>query len=115
MTLNKFEIMIHKVIFSVVALLLFTAFRPFNSGYEVGDAVTDFKLKNTDNKWISLSDYKNSKGVILIFDCNTCPYSKAYNDRIISLNKNFSVKGFPVVAVNSNDPQKSPGDSFEDM
>ncbi len=81
--------------------------------YDVGDSVADFKLKNFDGKLVSLSDYKNQKGAIVIFDCNTCPYSKAYNDRIIALNKKYASKGFPVITINANDPQMSPGDSFD--
>jgi peroxiredoxin len=83
--------------------------------YEVGEAVEDFKLKNVDGKMIALSDYTAVKGVIVIFDCNTCPYSKAYNDRIIALNKKYASKGFPVITINANDPQLSPGDSYEAM
>jgi len=83
--------------------------------YGVGDTVADFKLKNVDGKMMSLADFKDSKGIILIFDCNTCPFSKAYNDRILSLDKTFSGKGFPVVAINSNDPVVSPGDSYDEM
>jgi peroxiredoxin len=82
--------------------------------YEIGDAVADFKLKNVDGKMVALSDYTAAKGAIIIFDCNTCPYSRAYNDRIISLNKKYSEKGFPVIAINPNDPQMSPGDSYEE-
>jgi peroxiredoxin len=81
----------------------------------VGDTVQDFRLKNFDGKMVSLADYKDQKGVILIFDCNTCPYSKAYNDRIIALHQNYQSKGFPVVTINANDPRMSPGDSFEHM
>lgn len=100
-------------------LLLLTAapllsFTP-PKGYEVGDRVQDFRLKNVDGKMVSLADYKDQKGVILIFDCNTCPYSKAYNDRIIALHTNYESKGFPVITINANDPQMSPGDSFEHM
>jgi peroxiredoxin len=95
----------------VVALL--GAFRIGN--YSVGDTVADFKLKNVDGKMVSLSDFKDAKGVIVIFDCNTCPFSKAYNDRIIGLDKKYSGQGFPVIAINSNDPEVSPGDSFEAM
>lgn len=84
-------------------------------GYEVGDTVSDFKLKNVDGKMISLSDFLQSKGVIVIFDCNTCPYSKAYNDRIIALHAKYASQGFPVVTINSNDADSSPGDSFEQM
>jgi peroxiredoxin len=89
------------------------ASKPFQ--YDIGDSVADFRLKNVDGKMVSLSDYKKGKGAIVIFDCNTCPYSKAYNDRIISLNKKYASLGFPVITINANDPQISPGDSFEEM
>jgi len=62
-----------------------------------------------------LKDYKSEKGVILIFTCNVCPYSKMYEQRIIELQNEYVHKGYPVVAINSNDPQKSPGDSFNEM
>jgi peroxiredoxin len=83
--------------------------------YGIGDTVADFKLKNVDGKFVSLSDYKKGKGVIVIFDCNTCPYSKAYNSRIMALNKAYASKGFPVIAINANDPSVSSGDSFDEM
>lgn len=95
-----------------VLLVCMTAFN--NPGYDVGDSVKDFKLKNVDGKFVTLSEYA-TKGAIIIFDCNTCPFSKAYNQRIIELNKKFKEKGYPVIAINSNDPAKSPGDSFEEM
>jgi peroxiredoxin len=93
--------------------LVLVAFKPLK--YEVGDPVADFNLKNVDGKMVSLSDYKSGNGAIVIFDCNTCPYSKAYNDRIISLNKKYAPLGFPVITINANDPQISPGDSFDQM
>lgn len=96
-------------------ILVLTLVSATSTGYEVGDTVSDFKLKNVDGKLVSLSDYKDSKGVILIFDCNTCPYSKAYNDRIIALHKSFAPRGFPVVTINSNDGEQSPGDAFDEM
>jgi len=96
--------------------LLFTVLvAGISPGYEVGDPVANFSLKNVDSKTISLADFKTEKGVILIFDCNTCPYSKSYNDRIIALDHKYRPKGFPVVAINSNDPSASPGDSFDEM
>jgi peroxiredoxin len=104
-----------KFILVVSALALLIAGKPVLPNYGVGDTVADFKLKNVDGKMVSLSDYKNSKGVIVIFDCNTCPYSKAYNERIIALNKKYASQGFPVITINSNAPELSPGDSFEEM
>ena len=107
--------MIKSIFLTAVCLLLMVAASPVKSGYEVGDAVADFKLKNTNGKMVSLSDFKSSAGVIVIFDCNTCPYSKAYNERIIALNKKYASKGFPVVAIQPNSPEVSPGDSYEEM
>ena len=100
---------------AVVTCLFFVAASPVKSGYDIGDTVSDFKLKNVTGKVVALSDYSSKKGVIVIFDCNTCPYSKAYNDRIHALNKKYASQGFPVVAIQPNDPQQSPGDSFDNM
>ena len=104
-----------KKILAMVFIVAISAATPEKNGYEVGDSATDFKLKNVDGKMVSLADYKEAKGYIVIFDCNTCPYSKAYNERIIALNKKYASKGFPVLAINANDPSISPGDSFEAM
>jgi peroxiredoxin len=97
------------------SLFLVTFLFAKSISYQPGDAVADFKLKNVDGKEVSLSDFKESKGVIVIFDCNTCPFSKTYNDRIIALSKKYKSLGFPLVAINANDPTKSPGDSFDEM
>lgn len=83
--------------------------------YEINDLVADFRLKNFDGKMVSLSDYKAAKGVIIIFDCNTCPYSKAYNTRIVDLNKKYANQGFPVITINPNNPELSPGDSYAEV
>jgi len=80
-----------------------------------GDEAIDFTLKNVDGKMVSLSDYSEEKGVILVFTCNPCPFSKAYEQRIIGLHEFFAQKGFPVVAINPNDEKASPDDTFEKM
>ncbi len=84
-------------------------------GYKIGDTATDFELKNIDNAMVSLSQYKDAKGFIVIFTCNHCPYSVAYEDRIIELDKMFKSKGFPVIAINPNNPKAYPDDSFDNM
>ncbi len=101
------------MLFFLAASLL--AFSPAKNGYEVGDTVADFKLKNVNGKMVSLADYQASKGFIVIFDCNTCPVSKAYNDRIQDLHRKYAPKGYPVIAINPNSPDVSSGDSYEDM
>lgn len=86
-----------------------------NPGYQVGDVASDFKLQNVDGNWISLSDIKDAKGAIVVFSCNTCPYVVAYEDRMIALHEKFAPMGYPLIAINPNDDQVSPGDSFEKM
>jgi len=86
-----------------------------SDGLEIGDVATEFKLKNIDGNFVALSDYKKEKGIILVFTCNTCPYSEMYEQRIIDLDNKYKSLGFPVVAVNPNDPIKQPGDALEEM
>lgn len=86
-----------------------------SKGYKVGDEATDFSLKNIDDTMVSLADYSEAKGFIVVFTCNMCPYSVANEDRIIALDKKYKKKGFPVIAINPNDPEVSKGDSFEAM
>ena len=99
-------------IFTLLLVGFLMAGMPTKKGLDVGDQAATFSLKNVDGKMVSLKDYKSEKGVILIFTCNVCPYSKMYEQRIIELQNEYAHKGYPVVAINSNDPQKSPGDSF---
>lgn len=84
-------------------------------GYKIGDLATDFSLKNVDGKMVSLADYKEAKGFIVTFKCNHCPYAVAYEDRIIALDKKYRELGYPVIAINPNNPEKQPADSFENM
>lgn len=85
------------------------------AGYKVGDVATDFSLKNIDNKKVALKDFKDAKGFIVIFTCNHCPYAQAYEDRIVALDKKYKKLGYPVIAINPNNPEKQKDDSFELM
>ncbi|MDD3078382.1 MAG: thioredoxin family protein [Paludibacter sp.] len=85
------------------------------AGYKPGDVATDFKLKNIDSKYVSLADYKKAKGFIVVFTCNHCPFAKAYEYRINALNEKYAKLGYPVIAINPNDPEIEPTDSYEAM
>ncbi len=104
-----------KGIFAVIAIVMLSAFTTVSSGYKIGDIATDFKLKNSDGTSVSLSDYKDAKGFIVIFTCNTCPYSVAYEDRIVALDKKYKGKGYPVIAIMPNNPDVQPQDNMEAM
>jgi peroxiredoxin len=88
---------------------------PTGDGVKVGDKAPDFNLKNIDGKMLGLKDLKKEKGVIVLFTCNHCPYAVMYEDRIIALHKKYAPLGYPVVAINPNDPELQPADSFEKM
>jgi peroxiredoxin len=98
----------------VVICLLFSFINP-DPGYKAGDKAEGFKLKNVDGKMVSLSDYTKAKGFIVVFTCNHCPFAKAYEKRIMALDKKYVSKGYPVIAINPNDPADHPEDSFENM
>jgi peroxiredoxin len=98
----------------LAAFLSTAAFAPA-TGYEVGSKATDFKLKNIDDKEVSLADFKEAKGFIVVFTCNHCPFSKKYENRLIALDKRFKRQGYPVIAINPNDEVSHPEDSFEKM
>ena len=104
------------LVVATVCVCLFSAFTTEpNTGYQVGDMATDFKLKNVDGKFVSLSDYSKAKGFIVVFTCNHCPFAQAYEQRIIDLHKKYAAKGYPVVAINPNDKTRAPEDSYENM
>ncbi|UFH56256.1 thioredoxin family protein [Spirosoma sp. KNUC1025] len=84
-------------------------------GYNIGDAIANFHLKNVDGRMVSLGDYQLKKGLILVFTSNHCPFSKTYEDRIIALDRKFAAQGYPVLAIMPNDPTAYEQDSFENM
>ncbi|MCF1421182.1 thioredoxin family protein [Mangrovimonas futianensis] len=102
------------VMVAFVALSAFTI-KSDSDGYKIGDMATDFELENIDGTMVSLSDYKDAKGFIVVFTCNTCPYAIAYEDRIIALDKKYASKGYPVIAIMPNNTDVKPGDSMEEM
>ncbi|WP_296623063.1 thioredoxin family protein [Marivirga sp.] len=104
-----------KLISLSFVLFALLAFSFEKGGYELGDKARDFSLKNVDGEMVSMDSYENAKGFMIIFTCNTCPYSVAYEDRIIALHEKYADKGVPVIAINPNDAEKSPKDSFEKM
>lgn len=101
-------------------LLLFSiitsnTFYTYGQGLNVGDKAVDFNLKNIDGKMVSLAGMQNNKGAIIVFTCNNCPFSIAYEDRIIALHQKYAAVGYPVVAINPSDAERVPEDSYKNM
>jgi len=97
------------------ALLMLSFSLVLAGGYKVGDKASDFKLQNVDEKYISLSDYAEAKGFVIVFTCNGCPYAIAYQDRLIELDTKYKTLGYPVVAINPNNTEIKPEDDLKSM
>ena len=94
-----------------IALSSFT----YHQGLHVGDIAPDFKLQNIDGKMVSMADFKDAKGFIVIFTCNHCPFSVKYENRIGALDKKYKKLGYHLIAINPNDAEQYPDESFENM
>jgi peroxiredoxin len=81
---------------------------------QTGDMAPDFELLGIDDKQHSLINYKDYKGLLVIFMCNHCPYVKAKIDAIKEIHEKFKDR-IALVGINSNDSTEYPDDSFENM
>ena len=81
---------------------------------QTGDKAPDFELLGIDDKQHSLTNYKDYKGLLVIFMCNHCPYVKAKIDAIKEIHEKFKDR-IALVGINSNDSTEYPDDSFENM
>jgi peroxiredoxin len=81
---------------------------------KTGDTAPDFSLMGIDDKIHSLESYVGSKGLLVIFMCNHCPYVKAKIDAIKQIHEKFK-ESVALVGINSNDSTEYPDDSFENM
>lgn len=79
---------------------------------DLGSRAPNFKLFDTvNNQLVSLSDFSNAKGMLVVFMCNHCPFVKHVLKRFVEVARDFQQKGIGVVAVSSNDVENYPDDS----
>ena len=81
----------------------------------IGKTVNPFTLRNIDNKNVSLNDFKNARGFIIVFTCNHCPFAKLYSERFSALNLKYKSLDVPLIAINSMDTAIYDDESFELM
>jgi len=85
-----------------VLLFLFMISFNMNSALPLIKKVESFTLKDYNGKQHSLSDYKDSKAIVLIFVATECPVSNAYNSRMAEIYNQYKNKGVSVIGINSN-------------
>lgn len=81
-----------------------------------GEEVIDFSLVDViSNTSVSLSDFKGSRAVVVVFTSNYCPYAKIYEDRIASLHQEYASKNVDFLLINSNNSSLDDKDTEENM
>ncbi|MDR5683663.1 MAG: thioredoxin family protein [Armatimonadota bacterium] len=85
------------------------------SNLRIGDRAIPFSLPGVDGKTHSLHDYLKDRVVAVIFSCNHCPYVRAWEDRMVAIQRDYADRGVQLLAINANDDVKYPEDSFEKM
>ena len=99
----------------IIPAVLFMSFSNYEIETPAGKSVKDFNLMNVDGKTVSLSDYPDAKGFMIIFTCNHCPFAKLYPKRMNELNAKYIDSGVPLIAVSSTDTGEFEEDSYIKM
>lgn len=90
----------------------------------IGSPAPDFSLPGVDGKTYTLNSFRNAKILAVVFMCNHCPTSQAYEGRVIQMTRDYASKGVAFVAINPNHPSSlrldelgysDVGDSYEEM
>ena len=82
---------------------------------QIGEKAPAFHLPGVDGKTYSLNDFSDAKLLIVVFSCNHCPYVVGSQDRMVKLYADYNPKGVDMIAINSNETENHPTDSFEHM
>jgi len=77
--------------------------------------MADFKMQTTAGKEVSLDSVKGKKGTLVVFTCNTCPFAKGWEERIVAIGNKAADNGVGMIAINSNDPERVEGDAMTAM
>jgi len=83
---------------------------------ELGEKAPSFEnLLGADGARYSIASFSDKPVLAVVFSCNHCPYVKAYEERIVSIQRDYASRGVRLVAINSNDDRSYPEDSYPEM
>lgn len=99
----------------LLATLLIIFCSSFTNRIGIEKEIKNFSLKGVNNKTVSLHDYKDAKGFVIVFTCNKCPMAKMYTERLNYLQDKFKKQQVYVLAINSMDTLVYAEESFEMM
>jgi len=108
-----------KILFALLPVIVATslAFRSSVDPLPIGAPLPnpDKKMKGVAGMEVSFKDAMNTKGLLVMFSCNTCPVVHAYQSRTIEICNYAKSKEIGVILLNSNEASRDDGDSFSDM
>jgi peroxiredoxin len=81
----------------------------------LGEPAPGFELPDTDGRVWSVDDGGESPATVVVFTCNHCPYALAWHNRIAQAARDYAERGVRFVAINANDAERYPRDSYEAM
>ena len=81
---------------------------------ELGERAPDLELPGTDGERHALAS-EDARATVVYWTCNHCPYALAWHGRLLDVARDFADRGVRVLAINSNDAESHPRDSFEAM
>ncbi len=82
---------------------------------EIGTPLFNFRLKGTDNRYYDKYSFADRTALVIIITCNHCPYARAYWDRLKTMYNKFEIDNLAILAINPNDAEQYPADSFDEM
>ncbi len=122
--MKKYSICLALLFTSILSITNFAYGFDEHKTLEIGAPAPDFNLPGVDGKTYTLSSFKDAKVLAIVFMCNHCPTSQAYENRVIKLTSDYAAKGVAVIAINPNNPSSlrldelgysDVGDSFDEM
>ena len=81
----------------------------------LGTTAPDFSLVSTEGHTVSLDDCRGSRGTVVLFICNHCPYVIHIAGKLAEIAATYQDRGIGFVAVNSNDTEAYPDDNMDNM
>ena len=82
---------------------------------EIGSNLFKFSLKGTNNRTYNNFTFADRTALVIVVTCNHCPYARAYWSRLIKLYNKFEEDNLGILAINANDAEAYPADSFSAM
>jgi peroxiredoxin len=96
-------------------LLLILPLLLLAAGRKKERVVDDFSLLNVDGRIVSLADFPEARGFVIVFTCNHCPFAKLYPPRFNQFYEKYASQGVPLLAISSTDTVMYEEDAFSRM